>query len=436
MAEDDIYGNKARYERFVQNLDSLILPPENPTVRGSRRYWVKCKQNLRYFRKMDLLFRSRDLSFVRRLRVFRTLIIATHHIEKDLAKASRDDIDDLMGFMHSTYNSPKSKESFIVDLKFVWKTLFPETDSKGRPDETLMPYVVRHLSAKIDKSRQKMRSDKLSWEEFERLVDFFGSDLRLQCYLTLALESLGRPQELLYVRLRNIELFDNHAKVWIADHGKEGTGLLQCIDSYPYLAKWLEVHPLKNDPDAFLFVNIGNTNTLKQMTPFNVNKSLRKACKALNINKPVTCYSLKRNGVTMRRLRGESDMQIQHAARWSSTKQLKTYDLSDQTEAFQKELESRGLIPSVHAKPKPKQCGFCGKVSASSDLFCSGCKRPLSRSAIVSEAEQKQHEVDTLRSQVDTLTRQLEGIRQQMAEDFMSQILASKNSGKPMDYQN
>ena len=75
-------------------------------------------------------------------------------------------------------------------------------------------------------------------------------------------------------------------------------------------------------------------NRCKQMKPKNVNKMIRKACKDLQIDKPITCYSLKRNGVTMRRLRGESDVEIQHAARWTSTKQLKTYDLSSQDEAF------------------------------------------------------------------------------------------------------
>ena len=36
-----------------------------------------------------------------------------------------------------------------------------------------------------DKSKQRLRRDKLSWEEFEKLVDYFSNDPRIQAYLTL-----------------------------------------------------------------------------------------------------------------------------------------------------------------------------------------------------------------------------------------------------------
>ncbi|MEA2037548.1 MAG: hypothetical protein U9O94_08615, partial [Nanoarchaeota archaeon] len=61
----------------------------------------------------------------------------------------------------------------------------------------------------------------------------------------------------------------------------------------------------------------------------NINSRIRKACLNLGINKPITMYSLKRNGVSFKRLNGYSDVEIQHIARWTSTKQLKTYDLTE-----------------------------------------------------------------------------------------------------------
>lgn len=80
-----------------------------------------------------------------------------------------------------------------------------------------------------------MRGDKLTFFEFERIVSYFSRDPIMQCYLMLAMESLGRPQEILFTKLKDVEICDNYAKVNISEHGKEGCGLLQCIDSYPYL---------------------------------------------------------------------------------------------------------------------------------------------------------------------------------------------------------
>lgn len=344
----------------------------------------------------------RDLSYIRRLRVTQTMKLVCYVLEMDLKDATREDINNVMIYAHGVCHTPSGKETFIKMLKYIWKVLFPELDEKGRADETLTPYAVRHLSTKIDKSRQKMRKDKLSWEELRKIIDYFNSDPRMQAYLSLAIESLSRPQELLYVKIKNVELYDNYAKLWITEHGKEGTGLLQCIDSYPELIRWLDKHPQRNNPDAFLFINTGGSTKLCQLRPTNINKLLRHAVKDLKIDKPVTCYSLKRNGVTLRRLRGDSDMEIQHAARWTSTKQLKTYDLSTQEDALKQELIKRGYLSDAdkNANKVPKICLFCNTRATQTDIVCQNCKRPLDRGKILQEERQKEQELAELRERV------------------------------------
>lgn len=420
MAEDDIYGSKARYEHFKNNLDFFATPP--PEEKTRRKYYCKNSANLEYFKQLFTHFEAKDLSYIRRLRILQTMKFIVYSTTKNLTNCTRKDIDKIMALMHERYESPKSKETFIKDLKLLWKTLFPEPDDRGRPDETIVPYAVRHLSGKIDKSRQRLREDKLTWEEFEKIVSYFSSDPRIQAYLTLSLESLGRPQELLYLKIGDVELYDSYAKIFISEHGKEGVGILQCIDSYPYLIKWLDRHPQKNSKKAYLFINTGNTNTLKQLKPSNINKMLRKACKDLSIDKPITCYSLKRNGVTLRRLRGESDMEIQHAARWTSTKQLKTYDLSSQDEAFKLALEKRGLVePNKKSKNglKTKICSFCNEKAGFGEIICPKCKRPLDRDAILDQ-KKKDEEIGKLKDQI-------KNIKQEILKDLTAQILQVKN---------
>jgi integrase len=429
MAEDDIYGSRKKYERFKENLNAFLQPPKEKE-KNRKKYYCKNEDNLQYFRQLFTCFAARDMSFIRRLRVLQTMRFIVNAMTKDLVECKRDDINQLMAFMHDTYNSPGSKQTFIKDLKFIWKTLFPEKDEKGRLDDTIVPYAVRHISGKIDKSRQKLRQDKLTWEEFERIVNYFSNEPRIQAFLTLSLESLSRPQELLYVRLGNVELHNNYARIFISEHGKEGTGILQCIDSYPYLIKWLNQHPLKKDKQAFLFINTGTTNNCKQLKPKNVNKMIRKACKELEINKPITCYSLKRNGVTIRRLRGESDMEIQHAARWTSTKQLKTYDLSSQDEAFKLALEKRGLIrPEQRTKEvlRTKSCPFCNEVVGFGEIICPKCRHTVDRGAILSEKE-KDEQLQQLRMLAENKANERERMKQELKQEILQQILREKES--------
>ncbi len=389
MATDDIYNNKKRYVTFLRSLDEYCQKPKP----GSRRkFWIKNPTNKAYFVQLSRLFEAKDISFVRRLRLFQTLKLICHATNKDLKDCTRDDINKIVGFMHTRYKSPKSKRDFILDLKYIWKSLFPVVDERGLVDEAQTPYVVRHLKAKIDKSKERLRNDKLTFEELQKIVTYFSRDPRIQAFIMLAFESLGRPQEILYLKLKDVELYDNFAKLWISEHGKEGVGLLQCIDSYPYLIRWLNQHPLRGNPNAFLFITLEGKTKFNQLKPKNINKKLRQACEALGIPKQITCYSLKRNGVTFRRLNGESDVEIQHAARWTSSRQLKTYDLTEQEEALKIRLIRKGLLEpdKAHAQyqPKTKTCLFCGAIAGFTDEFCPQCKRPLDRKKLL-ELEKK-----------------------------------------------
>jgi integrase len=384
MAEDDIYKSRQKYETLVENFDKLTEKPK-----GNRKYYCKNKANIKYFRELVKYFELKDLSYIRRRKVLYTLRLITFIIEKDLKDCEREDINKIVTFGHDKFKTVNSKKDFIKDLKCIWKILFPEKDRKGRIDETITPYVVRHISRKVDKSKEKLRNDRISFEEFQAIVKFFDKDPKIQAYLMLAFESLGRPQEILYTKIKDYQFNDSYARIWISEHGKEGTGFLQCIDSYPYVLEWFKQHPLKGNSEAFFFINQNNRGKFQQLKNHNINVRLKTACKALGIDKTVTCYSLKRNGITYRRLRGDSDIEIQHVARWTSTRQLKVYDMSTQEDALTMALKKRGFVDEMKKDldMKIKICLFCGQDNGCTAEICSICKRPLDREKLREQAK-------------------------------------------------
>src|SRR3989344_9073549 len=126
MAEDDIYHSKVRYESFIANLNDLRAIPRCRPKRGKvRKYYRKNPINLEYFKKMDNLFRAKDNSYIRRLRLFRTLLIVVYTSKKDLSKCAREDINKIVEFSHTVNKSVKSKEDFVKDLRYIWRCLFP-----------------------------------------------------------------------------------------------------------------------------------------------------------------------------------------------------------------------------------------------------------------------------------------------------------------------
>lgn len=418
MADNDIYNSMDKYERFKQEIRTYLQPPEK-----HRKYQIKNPENLKHFQRLLFKLDARDGSYVRRLRLCHTLLMICHYIEKDLSKIARENIDELMLHAHQHNKSTKSKQCFIRDIKFLWKLLFSEKDQYGREDEGIVPYPVRHLSGKIDKSSEKLRKDRLTLEEFDRLVAAFSDDIRMQALLTLAFESLGRPQELLGRKIKDIEIHDNYAKVIISEHGKEGIGILRSIDSFYYVSKWYNEHPMKADSEAYFFINLGTRRKYGQLKPTAANILIKRRCKRLGIHKPITLYSLKRNGVTYCRLRGDSDVDIQHRARWSSTKQLKTYDLSRQDDSFKLELIKRGIIEAdekhKELAPRTKQCIFCHAVNGIAEFICVKCKRPLDRKIIEEEEKVQKQETEKLQGEMQIVRQQMQQLIGKMGLLFM-----------------
>jgi hypothetical protein len=179
--------------------------------------------------------------------------------------------------------------------------------------------------------------------------------------------------------------------------------------------EWYKNHPFKDQKDSFFFITTSNNNQFDQLKNKNINQKIKFACRKLGIDRDVTCYSLKRNGVTFRRQRGDSDLQIQQAARWTSTKQLQVYDMNCQEDAFKIELSKRGLMESVEEENQSvKKCGFCSYSNGFTADFCVNCKRPLNREKIQEAVEMHERMMNNnVVQRFDKIEKMFEGLLKQ-----------------------
>src|SRR3989344_5573318 len=80
MAENDIYGSKERYVQLVERLVNFTKKPRKG------KYYCKNYENLKYFQVMISYFNLKDLSYIRRRKVFQVMRFITFILEKDLAE--------------------------------------------------------------------------------------------------------------------------------------------------------------------------------------------------------------------------------------------------------------------------------------------------------------------------------------------------------------
>ena len=195
MAENDIYDNKTKYEKEANNLDKLLLKPEEREKHShNSKYYVQNKVNLKYFRKLIDYFDLYDKSYVFRRRIIKSLKIITYICKKDIKLLQKQDWENTILYANKQFND-RSKKDYFKDKSYIFKILFGEESEQFK--------LANSFKFRADKSRQKAREDKLEWEEYEQIVSFFSNNPLMQCYLAVSFESLGRPQEILYLRIKD-----------------------------------------------------------------------------------------------------------------------------------------------------------------------------------------------------------------------------------------
>jgi integrase/recombinase XerD len=121
-------------------------------------------------------------------------------------------------------------------------------------------YEVEHIhpdryKRKADKEEKVKASDLITREEFDKLIECIPKVSRYptrdKAMLYVMYEFAARPSELLNMRLRDVEVNDNYVR--ITTTGKTGVKTLTLVLSYKPLLEWLEMHPAKDDPNAYLW---------------------------------------------------------------------------------------------------------------------------------------------------------------------------------------
>ena len=161
---------------------------------------------------------------------------------KDFDKATQNDLIDLVSSIDLKDYAEYTKYDFKIVLKCFYKWL------KGKDEE--VPKVIKWLKPKLGNHKHKLPEELLTAEEVERLAAA-TTNARDRALLLVLYESGCRIGELLYLKLKNVQ-FDNYGGVLMVN-GKTGSRRVRIIASVQVLGRWLQEHPDRNNPDAYLW---------------------------------------------------------------------------------------------------------------------------------------------------------------------------------------
>lgn len=231
----------------------------------------------------------------------------------------------------------------------------------------------------------KKPSDLLTKEEIDRMINM-AEHVRDQAILSVLAESGCRVGELVSSYVKDAQNVDGFLKLTF--RGKTGIRTVPLKESLIYVNRWLEVHPLKNNPNTPLWVSLGPIPSklgdpskgkgYKKMQTSSVRTIVHKIADKAGIQKRVYVHLFRHTCATQLARDNMSEPMMRAFLGWDRNSNMPSIycHLSGQDleEAQRKRF---GLAKEKELDPIIKICPRCKSEMPARTEFCMTCGEPL-----------------------------------------------------------
>ena len=331
---------------------------------------------------------------------------------KDWANTSKDDIENLVIKIAELYSDNNGQETYtsydhkkILKIFFRWHKLGARDQKEvGDPPET--------KNIKIRKVKDKIsREDLLTESDLTRLLHSCGGHLRDKAFIDCHLEAGTRPGEILNLKIKHVEL-DKIGAILKVD-GKTGARTIRLISSVPNLSAWLNNHPMKNEPDAPLWINQSLHSFGEPLSYAGAYQMIKRRCKQAGLSKRVYPNLFRHTEATITaNFMTEAQMRARHG--WTPySKMPGRYVHLNNSDVEEAILARYGLSnKKEESKQKlPKLCSICDTHNLPDATVCIKCVRPLDLKTALKLEEIEKEDRDSIKNQMDKMREELEEIK-------------------------
>jgi integrase/recombinase XerD len=318
--------------------------------------------------------------------------------ERSFAAFEEQDVKKLMGALESRGYSESCKNS----CKSVLKTLMR---SLGKPESMFQSVKRKSVPSKL------RPEDLLTDQEMGAMV-MAASDPMWKAILSVFFETGVRPGEILGMRIKDVILGENKAKLYVSGKTEKMFGQRAVYvyqKSYPYLKQWLSIHQIRHDRNSPLW--LGKHNAPIKLSAF-ITRYERISRHAGIVKKNWT-YLARHTRLTQFYRDYGSAIGSKLAGHIPGSKEMRTYIHLSESDVEQALDKANGI--GTKKKTGEQECTSCGYINVYGEIICEKCKQPLnSAGALVVESrlEKEREELRGLREllndpQITTLFQSL-----------------------------
>jgi integrase/recombinase XerD len=339
-------------------------------------------------------------------------------------------------------------------LKFFKWLYYPTEVAKKRK----IPGVMRDIPILKRKEQSIYKPDDLWTQEDDHLFLKYCPDKRIQCYHAISRDASTRPDEILKLRVKeiNFKLAGDKIYAQISVNGKTGNRVIPLFNSIPYIKDWINNHPQPGNPNALLIPSMNRSTFGRKLSSQSLNRIYHKyqtirIPHLLNdenvpiedknkirelLKKPWNPYIRRHTGLTEKsKLKQINEHQLRHLAGWSPRSQMHLkYIHYFGNEASDSLLEAYGIVTKQQEQSRImqyKQCPNCNEPNKSEIKFCAKCKMVLNYDAynetLAAEERSKSMEkqVNLMQSQLQNLISALGNMDGNRKNSFAKELFQS-----------
>ena len=371
-------------------------------------------KNYNFIKKYDQYLTREARAKAYRLKSINTLLTITRILKKDWDQANKEDIENLVTEVMNLYSNQKGQETnTTADCKKYLKMFFrwlklgsKEFKEVGDPPET-KPVRIQKVKDTL------VREELITEDDFTRLIHA-AKHPRTRALIAIYYDGGARPGEALSLKIKHVKQ-DKYGFVINVD-GKTGARPIRLIKATPYLALWLNEHPLKNNPDAPLFCQIRGKNFGKPLSYEAARNSIIETARTASLGKRVFLNLFRHSEATqLANFMTEAQLRKRHG--WSPTSKMPGRYVhlinADVEDAL---FKHHGITKEEQTKQEiPTKCPTCEMVNPIDATLCSKCGKPLDLETALaregkekSEIEKKNQELVEYTKKVDQLWAEME----------------------------
>ncbi len=313
---------------------------------------------------------------------------------KPLTKCNEADLKTIISTL-------KVNEKSLVLYKIYMKNFY-----KWRGESNKINWI------KIKKVKTSIcEDDLLTPDEIKKLLDACRRP-RDSALIALLSESACRISEALNLNINDLSKVDYGFKMRIRD-GKTGARDISLISSVPHIMQWLNIHPLKNDINAPLFVGMGVRNQYGRMNDHAARKTLREITKRAGIDKRVHPHLFRHSTLTTLASDGMQESILRRLAGWTGSSEMPAvYIHVGNKDVEQAQLARHGKATAqahLSQSPLTKECPNCHKEMPIEAQYCDNCSKHQELTPVVKrlleENQENQRRITELERKGDEILK-------------------------------